>query len=437
MDEEDGEMDDLTAVLNLIRGISYSGKPAWLVGGAVRDIVLGTLPADWDIVIKTDLEGIKVIFPDAVCVGRNRKPVCHTSFHGLKLEILPLHGEDILSDLAVRDFTINAMAMDFEGELIDPFGGSRDLEKAVLRFTGDASERIEEDPVRILRMCRFASSLKLFIPGSDLIAARKDAHRIRSVHLERVGMEVLKGIKGRCAAFLALVDSSGLTVDLFPFLEKVRYIPASGDNNSETGGNFHHILRMMSFIQKGEYPGEFSPWVLFLPFFSGKKDKKEAARMARDLMVRWGWPLSIREEVIFYAGHICSLFQPLDGKGLYRIYKDMQRRGRVDLFLAARLFLDALPKSTGCFYIPGMNSNRINMKKIFPLLNCKEIFLSCGDISRIFSIPEGPLLGKLRQDLAFSISEGKIKTRDEALVLIEEQIKKTGSRNIKGCWTGF
>ncbi len=424
MIEENGEMDDLAAVLNLIRNISHSGKPAWLVGGAVRDIVLGTLPNDWDIVIKTDLEGINTLFPDAVCVGKDRNFVCHTSFHGLKLEVSTLHGEDIVSDLAGRDFTINAMAMDPGGELIDPFGGSRDMEKAVLRFTGDASERIEEDPVRILRMCRFASSLKLFIPESDLLAARKDAHRIRSVHLERVGMEVLKGIKGRCASFVALVDSSGLTGDLFPFLEKVRYIPASGDKNSETGGNFHHILRMMSFIQKGEYPGEFSPWVLFLPFFSGKKDKKEATRMARDLMVRWGWPLSIREEVIFYAGHICSLFQPLDGKGLYRIYKDMQRRGRVNLFLAARLFLDAFPERTGCFYIPGMNSNRIKMKKIFPLLNCKEIFLSCGDISRIFSIPEGPLLGKLRLDLAFSISEGKIKTRDEALALIEEQIKK-------------
>ena len=437
MIEEQGEMNDLTAVLNIIRGISHSGKPAWLVGGAVRDLVLGTLPRDWDIVIKTDLEGIKVLFPHAVCVGRNRKLACHTSSNGLKLEISPLHGEDIISDLAGRDFTINAMAMDPEGELIDPFGGSRDVEKAVLRFTGNASERIKEDPVRILRMCRLASSLKFVIPGSDLLAVRKNAHRICSVHSERLGMEVLKGIRERCAAFVALVDISGLTGDLFPFLEKVRHRHASGGKDSETGGSFHHIMRMLSFIQQGAYPAEFSPWVLFLPLFSGKKDKKEAVRMARDLMVRWGWPPTVREEVIFYAGHICSLFQPLDGKDLYRIYKDTQRIGRVDLFLAARLFLKALPKSSDSFSISCMNSNRINMEKIFPLLNCKEIYLSGGDISGIFSIPEGPLLGNLRLDLALSISEGNVKTRDQALTFIAEQIKKTGSTNVKGCWTGF
>ena len=159
--------------------------------------------------------------------------------------------------------------------------------------------------------------------------------------------------------------------------------------------------------------------------------------MALDLMIRWGWPPTVREEVIFYAGHICSLFQPLEGKDLYRIYKDTQRIGRVDLFLAARLFLKALPKSSDFFSISCMNSNRINMEKIFPLLNCEEIYLSGGDISGIFSIPEGPLLGKLRLDLALSISEGNVKTRDQALTFIAEQIKKKGSTNVKGCWTGF
>lgn len=409
-------------VLKLMRRLAESGYAAWLVGGAVRDLILGDPPSDWDIVIATDIKGIQDLFPGIRCVGRGRRMACHTVFQGFRLEITPLKGLTIFSDLGERDFTVNAMAIDPQGRLIDPFGGYNDLKSSVLRFTGSPSERIKDDPLRILRLCRFASSMKLHVPREHLFKAEREGTVLQSVSSQRIGMEILKGLQGRPEAFVALIHSAGLTDFVFPFLQDSPNISfcQEGDISYSL---FDHIVRMMTLIQKGNLKRKFALYTLFIPFFSkGKREKM--VKKARSIMVQWGWPMDLREETLYYAGYSWLLFHPsLDGPIVYRIYIDSIKLGvNADLVNFADLFLEAIPEKLQPLYVLNLERNKDTLKTAFELLEQDKICISGGEISGIFSIPESPLIGKLHYSLACSISEGKIKTRDEALAFIAKMI---------------
>jgi tRNA nucleotidyltransferase (CCA-adding enzyme) len=164
-------------VIDLCERLRSKGKRAWIVGGCVRDLMLGRPASDWDVATDARPKELTTIFPRAIPTGIEHGTVTVVQ-HGTHYEVTTLRGEgtytdgrrpdwvefvdDITADLARRDFTVNAMAIDpLDGKIIDPFDGQGDLERRLLRAVGDPLARFSEDGLRVLRAARFVATLDL------------------------------------------------------------------------------------------------------------------------------------------------------------------------------------------------------------------------------------------------------------------------------------
>ncbi len=200
-------------VLTLCDRLRSRGKRAWIVGGCVRDLFRGSQANDWDIATDARPDELVRIFPRAIPTGIEHGTV--TVHAGGRLyEVTTLRGEgtytdgrrpdwvefvdDIVADLARRDFTVNAIAIDpVTGEVIDPFGGQDDLARGVLRAVGDPVERFSEDGLRVLRAARFVASLEVALDPATEAAIPQTLDTFRKVAKERVRDEWLKAMKAR------------------------------------------------------------------------------------------------------------------------------------------------------------------------------------------------------------------------------------------------
>jgi tRNA nucleotidyltransferase (CCA-adding enzyme) len=201
------------AVLELCGRLRSWGKRAWIVGGCVRDLLIGRVANDWDIATDARPEELLRIFPRAIPTGIEHGTVTvHRDGHNY--EVTTLRGEgtytdgrrpdwvdfvdDITADLARRDFTVNAIAIDpLDGKVIDPHGGQEDLAKKVLRAVGNPLERFSEDGLRVLRAARFVATLEFTLDPATEQAISPTLDTYRKVAAERVRDEWVKTMKAR------------------------------------------------------------------------------------------------------------------------------------------------------------------------------------------------------------------------------------------------
>lgn len=193
----------------------------WLVGGSVRDELMGRSCEDFDFVTPLSADEIETAIRTA-----GRKPytlgkrfgTVGMMAEGRKLEITTLRGATLDDDLRRRDFTINAMAWQ-PGVLEDPFGGRADLEAGVLRAPGSARESIRDDALRILRAARFESELGFSADGELREAMARYAHRLADVAKERCALELDRTLSGAHAARgVRLLAETGALVWVLPEL---------------------------------------------------------------------------------------------------------------------------------------------------------------------------------------------------------------------------
>ena len=145
----------------ILHSLKAAGHQSYIVGGAVRDAFLKRTITDWDVATSASRDEIKTIFLDTkqFALKHDTVTLVHSGRH---FEITPFRGEEkgLLSDLAHRDFTINAMAFALDDDkVIDPYGGEPDIDKKMIRAVGDPGARFREDPLRLLRGVRFATEL--------------------------------------------------------------------------------------------------------------------------------------------------------------------------------------------------------------------------------------------------------------------------------------
>lgn len=202
-------------ILAIYKKVQDGGFTVYLVGGCVRNLLLGKKVKDWDLTTNATPEQILKLFGNGfydnkfgtvgIPLGNTKEILEITTFRkevGFSDKRRPdkvLWGKSIEEDLARRDFTINAIALKFEArpqglthKLIDPFGGQKDLKQKLIRAVGDPKKRFKEDALRLLRAIRIASEYGFSIEENTWEEIQKDAPLIKHVSGERIRMELLR-----------------------------------------------------------------------------------------------------------------------------------------------------------------------------------------------------------------------------------------------------
>lgn len=178
----------------ILERLKDAGHQAFIVGGAVRNVFLQLPIVDWDISTSAQPKEIKTIFHDIRFFTLKHDTVTLVR-SGRHFEVTPFRGQDgcLEDDLARRDFTINAMALDPERiEIFDPFGGRMDIRKKLIRAVGDPQIRFQEDPLRLLRAVRLATELGFLIEAKTLETLTCLAPFLYKAAPERIREELIK-----------------------------------------------------------------------------------------------------------------------------------------------------------------------------------------------------------------------------------------------------
>ena len=228
------ENEDLAHVLDVLCATGYG---AWVVGGAVRDCILGELPKEYDICTTATPEQVIESFEDTIPTGIKYGTITVKSGDSM-FEVTTLRteagygdgrrpdevawGTSLKIDLSRRDFTMNAMAYDYARELLhDPFGGKSDLENGFLKAVGDSSQRLSEDGLRIMRAYRFMDRQQkgIWLPDSDLSSALiENRAMLAMVSIERVWNELVRIINGANASIvLSRMNDDGVLPAIIGF----------------------------------------------------------------------------------------------------------------------------------------------------------------------------------------------------------------------------
>ncbi len=226
-------------VLGIVTALRERGHRAWVVGGCLRDLLMGREMSDWDVATTAVPGEVTRTFRRVIPTGIEHGTVS-VMMHGVPYEVTTLRGEgaysdgrrpdevffveDIEEDLARRDFTINALAYDpVDDRIVDPFGGIDDMERGVIRAVGDPVERFTEDGLRVLRGARFVATLEFELDPSTKEAIPKALSTYEKVSHERVRDEWMKTMKARrpSRAFEVMRDTGILGVTLPELLDQV------------------------------------------------------------------------------------------------------------------------------------------------------------------------------------------------------------------------
>ena len=230
----------------IIKKIQTSGYQAYLVGGCVRDMLLGKNPNDFDITTNAKYNQLRKIFSDKEIdpIGKQFQVIIVDGFeiatyrvdqydtNGNLVSTIPV--SDLSMDLSRRDLTINSMAINpITNEVIDLFNGQEDLKKGIIRFTGNANQRIIEDPLRIIRACRFLSTMQFRFSKDTFFALRNNAELIKNIPFERINCEITKALKHseNPSNFFRALYNIGCLEYIFPSIHALY---------NHDGGKFHN-----------------------------------------------------------------------------------------------------------------------------------------------------------------------------------------------------
>ena len=221
-----------TGARKIIARLEQHGYEAYIVGGCVRDSLMGKRPSDWDICTSARAEEMMALFEDkrVIPTGIQHGTLTILAEDGAyEVTTFRIDGEyldhrhpksvaftrELAEDLSRRDFTINAMAWHPERELIDLFGGVEDLRDRLVRAVGDPVQRFNEDGLRMLRMVRFATVLDFDYDPATYDAVRKQGHLLQYISKERIQVELNK-------ILLAAHPARGLedlyTLGMYPYI---------------------------------------------------------------------------------------------------------------------------------------------------------------------------------------------------------------------------
>ncbi len=254
--------------ISTLQRLRASGHQAYLVGGCVRDRLLGFVPKDFDINTDAKPDEVLRLFPGSQSVGAHFGVVLLSREPGVQVEVATFRSEGSYSDgrrpdyvhfetdpaldVLRRDFTINGIMEDpLSATILDYVGGQADLDAKVVRAIGDPEARFREDHLRMLRAVRFAARLGFVIAAGTMDAIRRQAHCINKISAERIRDELLRILtEGGARRGFELLDESGLLRFVLPDVKAFQGVQQPPEFHPE-GDVWNHILLM---LEKLDHP---------------------------------------------------------------------------------------------------------------------------------------------------------------------------------------
>ena len=244
-----------TPAEKILQTLDEHGYEAYVVGGCVRDSVLGRNPHDWDITTSASPEQVKEIFDRTIDTGIQHGTVTvMIDREGYEVTTYRIDGEyedgrhpkevcftsSLEEDLKRRDFTMNAMAYNPSKGLVDLFGGMDDMENHVIRCVGDPMERFQEDALRIMRAVRFSAQLGFAIDDSTRQAITALAPNLKYVSAERIQAELVKLLTSPHPDYFRVAYETGITREFLPEFDACMETEQNTPHHCYTVGE--HIL---------------------------------------------------------------------------------------------------------------------------------------------------------------------------------------------------
>jgi len=416
------------ALLRALRARCPS-RQVWLVGGAVRDELLGRPVRDLDLVVTGDagsLRGALGPWADSLWMQGEAHASLGVIKGGVRIEITTLGDGEILADLARRDFTVNALARDLDTDaVLDPGDGRGDIAARVLRCCGDPAARFAEDPIRLLRAVRLAVELGLSLAEETAAALRDSAVLLASAAAERVGDELEALLcSPQPAEGLAMLADLGLLVYAAPELEDLRGLPQPPRYHRLDAWEHTRacvalvpgvpVLRWAALLHDIGKAKTFSQDETGIHF---ARHEDLGAEMAEAMLQRWARPRALRAGVVALVRHhlLLARYQAEwtdaavrrlvrrvgDGwEDLLALTRADQQAGRV----GAEAALERLGRLAERVLALG---GAVALAGPSPLLNAEEVMAA-------LDIPPGPLVGEALRLLASEREAGRIMTADDA-----------------------
>lgn len=250
--------------------LQQSGYQALLVGGCVRDLLLGRESADYDVATDATPEQVISLFPEGITVGA-QFGVILVFREGMKVEVATfrsdigysdgrhpdrvVYAKSLEEDVQRRDFTINGLLMRHDtGEVLDFVGGRADLKAHLIRAIGEPDRRFAEDKLRLMRAVRFAARFGFEIEPSTLQAIRRRAREVRGVSAERLREELTKLLtEGAARRGFELLDETGLLAAVLPEVTAMKGVEQPAQYHPE-GDVWIHTRMMLEQLKPGCSP---------------------------------------------------------------------------------------------------------------------------------------------------------------------------------------
>ncbi|MBM7435804.1 CCA tRNA nucleotidyltransferase [Leuconostoc rapi] len=381
-----------------LKRLEDAGHEAYFVGGAVRDMLLNKPIHDVDIATSAFPEEVKNLFNTTVDTGIQHGTVMVLDY-GSGYEITTFRTEStytdfrrpdevtfvrsLAEDLKRRDFTINALAMTYTGEMVDLFNGLSDLQKGVIRAVGDAEVRFTEDALRMMRALRFSAQLAFDIAIDTQNALKKLAPNLEKIAVERIRVEfekLLQGEKSAQSLEIAVRD------DVIPYLpgnlQNWNLTPLISDLKLRQGQ--HHQVVWAHLLSRSSLPVE---------------DMKKFMRL---------WKTS-REDIkaVVMIAPIARQINAANIFDLYRIYS--YRKELLEV-------LQLIGTDTQTI------ENIAHLFKTLPIKQTSDLAINGNDLLSSGMISPGPEIGRMLKKLAHAVLLGEVNNTTDSLFSYVEEL---------------
>jgi tRNA nucleotidyltransferase (CCA-adding enzyme) len=431
-------------VTNILNKFDKSGYEIYVVGGAVRDVLMGRQVNDWDFTTNATPEQILKVIPDGYydnqfgTVGipsgaEGEKPFEITTYrteHGYSDSRHPdsiSWGKILEEDVSRRDFTINALALDANLKVIDYFKGQEDIKNKIIRAVGDPNERFSEDALRMMRAVRIATELGFTIEENTFEAIKKDAPLINKIAKERVKDELFK-ILGSPNPYegMILFRSSGLMAEILPEMEKCFGVEQKSPGRHHIYDVGTHLLMSLKNCKSDDVVTRFATLIhdigkpqtykkLPTGVITFYNHEMVSTRIAENIADRLRFSKKEKDKLVtLVRWHQFTVDEHQTDSAIRRIIRNVGLENMDDMLalrVADRLGGGATETS---WRLEEFKKRLLEVQK--QPFSVKDLKIDGNDVMRELKLKPGPEVGKILEQLFNDVVEKKVENQKENLL---------------------